>query len=418
MTVDEDLDEQGAPPDPAHIALERHVASMRRQRRWYFAAIAAVVAAGVAVAIVVWFSGEITHVHLRTAANPPRSVRQGTPAAQPALAWQSTDATAIGTPFTGGTVITYSRHAVTGRDALTGKVVWSYTRSDRTVCTAAQAGGNTIAIYAKDGNCDEVTTLDSQSGKRQWDRTLTDNGHPSYQVSSYTLLIVTDAAVHAVDPASGLDRWNYLEPDGCHTRSAVLGSAGTLISQQCADGEHLALHDPNAGDESKDPKPIKWRLDKTDAVPVAADSFVGALDPATSQLVTYDANKGTVVARKALNPVPTTLDDINRVSTAHAELVWIGGTVYALDSSGAQTWTAAADALPTVTANDGVSAVPDLNDATVLAPTSSGVAALDGNTGKVTTEYPLAAPPGGPGVQVFPLGNGFLLAGSSTTVYQ
>ena len=61
----------------------------------------------------------------------------------------------------------------------------------------------------------------------------------------------------------------------------MLGSAGTLISQRCADGDHLALHDPNAGDESKDPKPIKWRLDKTDAVPVAADSFIGALDPGT-----------------------------------------------------------------------------------------------------------------------------------------
>jgi hypothetical protein len=75
-----------------------------------------------------------------------------------------------------------------------------------------------------------------------------------------------------------------------------------------------------------------------------------------------------------------------------------------------------ADALPTVTASDGVTATPELSAALVLVPTSSGVAALDGSSGQTTARYDVPAP--AKGSQIFPLGNGFLVAGSSTTVYQ
>ena len=90
--------------------LARYVASMRRQRRWYFAVVAAVAAVAVAVTVVVWFTGEITHVHLHSVKTAPPSVPLGTPPAEPAAKWRSPDATAIGAPFSGGTVVTYSAH--------------------------------------------------------------------------------------------------------------------------------------------------------------------------------------------------------------------------------------------------------------------------------------------------------------------
>ena len=65
-----------------------------------------------------------------------------------------------------------------GRNARTGATTWSYTRTDRTVCTAAQLDGTTIAIYAVHGNCDEVTALDSGTGRRTWTRTLDKDGMP------------------------------------------------------------------------------------------------------------------------------------------------------------------------------------------------------------------------------------------------
>ena len=137
------------------------------------------------MALVVWYTGEITHVHLRTAAKPPPPVSLGTVhrPRRPSPGRARTQPRSV-PRSPGRTVITYSRHAVTGRDALTGS------RSGPTPARIARcaqpprAGGNTIAIYEKDGNCDEVTTLDSATGDRQWERTLTDNGRPTYQVRS------------------------------------------------------------------------------------------------------------------------------------------------------------------------------------------------------------------------------------------
>jgi hypothetical protein len=151
-------------------------------------------------------------------------------------------------------------------------------------------------------------------------------------------------------------------------------------------------------------------------VPVAADSFVGAVDPKTGQLVTYDATKGTVVARTALTPRPGDLSNTGRVAASHDELVWLGTTVYALNSSGEQSWAVPADALPTLTAPDGLTATPDLGGAIILMPTATGVAALNGGTGRITAQYAVPAPP--KGSQVLPLGNGLLVVGSSTTAYR
>lgn len=424
MTVDEDLAPAGRPtperPDasaPVPDALARHVASMRRQRLWYVAAITAVVAVAVAVSLVVWFTGEITHVHIRTAATPAPSVPPGTPPAQPSVAWHSDDATAIGAPFTGGTVVTYSQHTVRGRNARSGQVLWSYTRTDRRVCTATQQAGTTIAIYEKAGNCDEVTALATATGKRQWVRTLTDNGHPTYQVSPYILLIVSPAAVHAVDPASGIDRWDYMQPDGCRTDSAVLGSAGTLISQHCADGDHLLLHDPNASDDSKDPKPVRWRLNNS-TVPIAADTVLGAIDPATHELVTYDANNGKVVRRVTLNPAPTATAPSQRAAASGGSLVWVAGTVYSLNESGDPVWSASMTTLPTISSADGSDlTTPDLFSARLLAADATSVVSLDPVTGKITTRYPVTPAPA-QGSLVIPLGHGFLVTGTTTTVYQ
>src|SRR5207244_2731570 len=75
-----DLDER---PDE----LQRYVASMRRQRVWYLAVIAVLAVIALAVTLVVWFSGEITHVHLRTARSAPPSVPAGTPPATPTARW-------------------------------------------------------------------------------------------------------------------------------------------------------------------------------------------------------------------------------------------------------------------------------------------------------------------------------------------
>jgi outer membrane protein assembly factor BamB len=427
VTVEEQLERD----DPAVAALARHVASVRRQRRWYAGAVVVVVAAAVVVALLVWRSGEITHVHLRTASGPAPSVPLASPVARPQIRWQSADASAVGAPFLGGTVVTYSQHTVTGRDALTGEARWTFTRTDRDVCEVAQQQGRSIAIYRHGRNCDQVTTLDTETGKLVWERTLDENGlpingRPLMIPGDNSIFVMTRSALYAIQvstsdcdldtgSACGSDSWTYAPAAGCAMTSAVPGSSGVLISEHCADGDHLVLRHPSAGTDSKDPKPIKWRLNDNSGIPVAAGSFVGAIDPSTHELVVYDAGKGKVTARQTLSPPPTGAAPARSLIAGQGELVWIGGTAYALDSSGAELWSAPAQNLPTVTA-DSTDPNPDLDGAAILAPTSTGVAALDGATGAITAQYAVAAPPAGS--RVFAMGSGFLVAGSFTRAYR
>jgi outer membrane protein assembly factor BamB len=413
------VEEDHAAPDgdraPAAPLVE-YVARMRRQRWWYFGAVAGVVVAVLIVVVVVMATSEISHVRLQTAASPAPAVPSARLAESPRLAWQSSDSTAIGQAFDGGTVVTYSTRAATGRNAQTGAVVWSYSRSDRTVCTVAQIEDRTLAVFAKDGNCDEMTTLSTGTGKRLAVRTLVDNGHPAFTALSDTLVLTTPDTVHAIDPISGYDRWFFQQPSGCRTAGVALGVGGALIGQRCADGGHLLLRDRNAAADDKNTQ-VKWRLAGVDAIPLAAEDVAMAVDPATGDLVAYDLVKGAVLQRTPLSPRPVVAAPISRLATTKAELVQIGSTTYSVDPTGSHVvWTATTRGLPTVTTTQVGSGAPALVGALVLAPSASGVVSLSGTTGQVERTYPVPAP--AEGSQVFPVGTGFLVAGPTTTVYR
>jgi hypothetical protein len=416
--------------------LRHYVASMRRQRRWYLAVVAAVVAVGVAVFLTVWFTGEVTHVHMRTAASPPPPVPTGTPAAQPTLRWRSGDATAIGKPFSGGTVVTYSRHTVTGRNALTGAADWSYTRTDRSVCQVVQGQNSTVAIYDNGGNCDQVTALDTGTGKRAWTRTLDENGmpvagHPTVLAASDAFFVTTATVIYAIplsdspcnaDTGGGCggDVWTFHPDNGCLIGTIAPGTSGVLIQERCASGSRLLLRDRYKGDDDKQnsddkKRQILWRIGNSDAVPLAADAAVVALDPGSHDLIHYDATNGKVAGRTPLDPAPSASEPVSRVSLSDADLVWLDGYTYAL-TAGAQQWSARTTGPPTVDATEGVDSTPALGSAHIVAPTSSGVAVLDSGTGTIAAGYRVSPP--APGSQVFSLGTGFLVAGPTTTVYQ
>lgn len=77
-----------------------------------------------------------------------------------------------------GVVVTTDSHTVMGRDAVTGKQRWSYTRSNRTLCavgsgdvgaadmtTSGSVAGITT-VYDENGFCSQVATLDPVTGGR------------------------------------------------------------------------------------------------------------------------------------------------------------------------------------------------------------------------------------------------------------
>jgi hypothetical protein len=396
--------------------LTHYVTGMRRQRRWYFLIVGGIVAVAVVVVAIVMATGEISHVQLRPATSAAPQIQPAQLNPTPKMAWQSSDATAIGEPFYQGTVVTYSTHAAVGRNALTGAIRWSYTRTDRVVCTVTQQQGNVLAIFAKDGNCDEVTTLDTATGKRLGVRTLVDNAHPVFTALPDTLVIATPEAVHAIDPDSGYDRWLYQQPDGCRTTGVALGAGGALIGQQCADGGHLLLRDRYASADDKNTQ-VKWRVAGVDSIPLAAENMALALDPSTGGLVSYDLARGSVKSRTPLSPRPVSSASVSQLATTTAELIQIGETTYTVTPTGAAVlWTASTRGLPTVNPGGEQVQPPPLVGATVLAVSASGVVRLDGSTGSV--QHTFSVPAASSGSRVFPLGSGFLVAGSGTQVYQ
>jgi hypothetical protein len=428
--------------DQQSAARRAVVAYRRRMRPWRITYAAVLVALAVAAGVVVkvaYIHGEISHATLRTASAPAPPVPLADPSARLTRAWSSPDRTAIGTPYDGGTVITYSTHAVVGRDGHTGKVRWSYTRTDRTTCTAAQLDGVTIAVFRLHGDCDELTGLDSGTGKRLWTRTLHENGHPvlgtpAFSVGSDTFMVTTPSVIYALSPDGtaaqnngGLDRWLFAEA-GCRINSAVLGTSGALISQTCrhphcdgrkfcGTGPQLLLRDPILGaddDDKKNPDQIKWNLIGSTLRPVSADTVVSAAAPGGDTLSTFTADKGKHLASLPL------LDPFaghpQTTATATAELIRVGTYTYALDNSGtAYAWRAATAALPTSVGTGDVEPAP-LADSRLSVPVPGGIGELDPASGKPARTFPVAPPAASS--RVFPYGTGFLVTGPHTTVYR
>lgn len=436
--------EQDPPRPRSETALADYTARMRRARLRYAAAICAVLVAIAVVVAVAWSHGEAAHTILRTAPTPAPSVPLRTPAATVTAAWSSTDHTAIGTPYWGGTVITYSAHTVSGRNARTGATTWSYRRSDRTVCQAIQTAGVTVAIYRIKGDCQEVTALDSGTGHRLWTRTLFENGYPivgnpAYQVTPNSIMMTTPSVIYLINataggPDPGDDIWMFAQT-GCTIHGAVFGTAGALISQTCVNpncsglkychaGPQLLLRDPSAaysdsGDQKSNPDRILWNLAGNTDVPVSAGSDISAYAPGGHALHVFSKQKGTPVRSLHLQPPPATVSSstVSTVDTTDRMLVWSAGIAYSIGNQPPVSvqWSARTSGPLTVTATDH-GQPPDVTNAIVAAPVARGVGLLDPDTG--TPRRVVSIPDVAAGDAAYPLGAGFLIAGASTRVYR
>jgi hypothetical protein len=430
-------DDAPQPAAPADEVLERYRASMHRGRRVYFAIIAVIVAALGIWAATTWSSGEAAHTSLHTFAPAPPTEGIQTPTAAPQEVWHTSDRIAIGEPQYGGTIVTYSRHTVGGRDARTGKRTWSYTRTDRNVCTAAQLTGTTIAVFAVHGNCDELTALDSDTGRRRWTRTLDMdgmpvNGQPAYQITPYTFLAATPSVIYAIDPVSGYNRWTY-QRFGCRIDHVVLGGAGALISQTCSQqvkcvdvkfcgtGPQLLLRngsDPQDDDKKPNADRIDWIQRGDTNIPVSAEDVtsgdvVSTVDPTGNTLQLLDSDTGKQTQTLALTPATSGLGPISATATDGAEIVWLSGETYAVQPNASiPLWRTNSSAPPAVASTTGETP-PALSTARITVATSSGVAIVDGNDGNLSS-FTLGPPV--PGSRAYSLGTGFLVASSAGIV--
>lgn len=416
----------------SRAALARYSKTVRRQRLVYFGIVTVVILA-LAIGVGIAYSrGEVANTTLHTAAKAPPTLAVQTPTQSPQVAWRTADSSAIGVPQWNGTVVVFSQHTVRGLDARTGMQTWSYTRSNRTVCTAAQTSGVTVAIYAVHGNCDEVTALDSNDGTRRWSRTLDMDGmpldgHPSYQVLPSTVVIMSPAVIYAIDPGSGFNRWTYSH-FGCTIENVALGTDGALISQNCTKprcgklkfcgrGKQLLLRDGSLGNDDKsetNPDRIKWNLMGDTDIPVSADSLIAAINTTTRTLDILDARKGTSRGTVALDPAPSSFERITALSASGTEVIWVDGVAYAVrPDRDAPDWSTPTPGPPTVVSTTGEDN-PSLPTARITVPTGDGIRLLDGNDGQTAQSFAVPAPP----VEslVYPLGTGFLVSAPGATV--
>jgi len=434
---------------PADAALARYRRRMRPLQIVYAAGIVAVVVAALVIVRIAYSRGEISHATLHTVATPPSAVPSGAPAADLGKAWSSTDTTALGLPYSGGTVVTHDAHTVRGRNATTGKQTWSYTRTDRSVCAVMQSpytyvgdkGDLVVAVYSLHGQCDEVTALDSQTGERRWTRTLYNDtaifsGPASFFVDTGDLdgqdayfYFVSSTSIYMIN-SSGYQGWTFHHV-GCTINSAVGGTTGVLISQTCrgedcgdakycGDGRQLLLRDGITAYDDSDktnndnPDQIRWNTLGSTLVPTAAGRTVAARDSNGATLHLLSDDKGKEYATLALTGSPAA-DAPTAVTTfSDADLIWLGGRTYALDDNGT-TFRWSADTVGVPLSTD-VATTPSqsLGSATLAVPTSDGVAFLAGGTGEQRSGYASGASPAG--TVAYRYGTGFVLAGSSTAV--
>jgi outer membrane protein assembly factor BamB len=419
----------------SQLAIAQYRRRMRRSGRIYAAVIVLVVAAIGAGVGIAWSRGEISHASLRTVSPAPPSIALATPSPAQRPAWRTTDRIALGTPQYGGTVITFSGHTVGGRDARTGVRTWAYTRTDRTVCTAAQLTNTTVAVYAVHGNCDELSAFDSGTGRRRWTRTLDKDGQPidgrpTYGFTPFTFLVASPSTVYAIDPVTGLDRWTY-NRYGCRIEHTALGSTGALISQTCstrvkctnvqfcARGPQVFLRDGSAGngdDSDKNADHIKWLKRNDTQRPASADSLVSTVSAGGDSLQVLDANKGGVQRTVALRAGSGPLDAVVALATASDELIWLAGRTYAVAADrSTPDWSLVSPVAPTVAAVSGED-LPTLGSARIAVPVEGGIGLVDGTDGRVGQRFAVPVPAGS---TVYSLGSGFVVAGpTGTTLYR
>jgi hypothetical protein len=179
---------------------------------------------------------------------------------------------------------------------------------------------------------------------------------------------------------------------------------GVLISEHCRSGDRLLLRDRYQNIDDNHNR-IIWTLEGNSAVPIAADYFLAAVQPGTSQVEVFNRSKGTIQSTSTMRPAPDLSASISHLLLPAGELVQIGGTCYAFRLGSQEVaWSKPTGRLPSLDPEDGN---------IVYLPSPNGIEVLSSKTGKAEREIP--GPSTATATYLTPMGSGFLAGGSRTT---
>jgi outer membrane protein assembly factor BamB len=311
----------------------------------------------VVVAVLLWRGSDVAATSSTTAAAAP--VPAGPPADRLEPAWSADSSPAAGPAprrvVESGRVLTTSATGVAMRDPLTGRESWHHTRANAQLCDATAVDGVVVAVFRTAGRCDEAVALRASTGVRVWYRNVDFRGDVQLSSTAGIVLAASPTGVATLDPTGNTLRWRHQSEAGCRLVGADVGSTGVVVLRRCDDsaGLQVQLFDGFDGD------PL-WTRDVDTAGAVArlvgADRLVDVV--VGDRLLVLSPADGTQLQQLDLPPLPTGVrapsEPVQQAGMADVALVWVRGTVYALDGvTGSPRWQVPATALPSVSGTAG-----------------------------------------------------------------
>jgi outer membrane protein assembly factor BamB len=324
-------------------------------------------------------------------------------------AWRAPSAATPVPVVTGPVVVTGDGGDVTGRDATTGDVRWSYDRN-LPLCTVGagfpdRGGGRALALFRNGDWCSELTSLNPDTGTR--DRQRNPDVHPGTRLLEGGSLVTatgpTYLEVMRSDLVQTVEYGDVPTPrqvgrqprPRCESTGFAPTSGRLAVLQRCPDErtERLTVIDPDGAEADKPQEEFSVPLDATGATLVAAsEDRVAVALPDPPRLALFDRS-GTQVGLVKLDVPAGDLarppaDGVASVGVDGDRVCWwTGSRTVALD---------ALDLTPVWTRPDTLGPGADYAGR-LLVPVRAGVAVVDPASGRIDRTLPMSRPdPAGP----------------------
>ncbi|WP_211260810.1 hypothetical protein [Amycolatopsis jejuensis] len=328
------------PPPPGSTVGKARRSPWNRGRDRVVAVVIGVVV--VAVAVVVAVTSDNLHTS-RARADPPPAL-PAPPSAVPgamSLLWQ---APSSATPVPIGqadTVTTADGSEVAGRDPLTGRIRWHYTRENLQLCTVDTAWGRVNAVYRKSMGCSEVTQLDPATGRitaqRNGDaelgtRLVSDGSHVT-TTGEHLLDTWRDDLVKSMEygQVPFLQNANKQPRPGCSYGTVAAGADKIGVIERCPDDPHDRLTVYKATAEHEDEPQVVFSavLAGSHARVIAmSGNLTGVLLPEQKLYVIYGPD-GTQKSAYPMDLPQPDVDPVGRTeqtSRTAAAIYWFTGS--------------------------------------------------------------------------------------------
>jgi hypothetical protein len=375
----------------------------RRTRADVLAA-GAIVAVIAAAAALIWWTSDARATISHPAVGPapsPRLARE-VPASLKQL-WTAPNAPTDQPVVVAGTVVTADGRAVQGRDPVTGKVRWSYSR-DSDLCGVAGVYRFAVAVYRDDRGCGQVSTIEGPAGTRGPARSSYADKRVNLSSDGSTVLSAGDTRLE-LWRSDMVRMLSYGEIDarvkpsskglhtGCRLTSAAASSAAVSVLEACGRQADLRLtllrpsKEEDEPDQHDVPEP-GISVDSGARVLTVAETRTAVYLPVPQPRVDVVDETGTTVASTLLPKPPAASNVVSR--PGNLITWWTGDTVMVFDAANLTYRYSIAPAGPSAPVGPATIMAGKL-----LVPVTDGIAVCDPVTGVGEGFLPVHRQPGG-----------------------